>query len=523
MNKLSTLLFITLLLIGSDVLAQYHPFNRTRILDINNIKLWQNNVGSCNQIDARWKLLPQDDDRIIWEHGIRIIGKINNEPVARLINWYFSSYSPGPILDGQPAFVSHPEDSLRYRVYKVTEGDDTTNIDYAEWPVDFGAPVDQNGKPMILGDQILWTVYNALDSTVNPDFYKQTDLPIEIQQTVFAKRGSAQDDEDIFSNVAFIEWTLINKGDVEIDSTYIGFWTDIDFFDLLKNFPGVDTSLQLGYCWNYDDPAAVGYTLLYGPVVPATGEKAIFKGKKLENYKNLPLSAFKPIIERFGTNPIFIEPDTIIGIWNNARGYDNNGNIIIDPTTGNPTTFPVSGDPVTGDGWLFTDEYNGTGFEAGFAFYSGPFQFAPNDTQWVMIALVPATGYDGITSIIHLREKVSILRSLPYDSLAFGSDHYGITSVKDISETPVVYKLYQNYPNPFNPRTIITYTLPEYSNVKLKVFDLLGNEIATLVDEEQAAGFHKVNFDAGKLSSGVYFYRLQAGSYVETKKMLLIK
>lgn len=525
MYKLSVVIFFTiLLLISSEVFSQYHPFNRTRTLDINNIQLMQNNVGSANHWGARWQLLPTNNEGLVWEHGIRITGKINNQPAARLINWYFSAYSPGPILDGQPAFFSHPEDSLRYRVYKVTEGDDTTNIDYAEWPVDFGAPVDQEGNPLILGDQILWTAYNALDSTVNPEYFKQTELPIEIHQIVFAKEGFLPDYQDIFSNVVFLEWTLINKGSEEIDSTYIGFWTDIDFFDLLKNFPGVDTSLQLGYCWNYDDPAAVGYTLLYGPVVPAPGEDAIYKGRKLENYKNLPLNTFKPIMESAGSyDPIFIAPDTIIGIWNNARGYDNDGNIIIDPTTGNPTTFPVSGDPVTGEGWIFTDDYNGTGFEAGFSLYAGPFQFAPNDTQWVMLALVPATGYDGITSITHLREKVSVLQSLPYDSLAFGKNHYGITSVEDISEIPIEYKLNQNYPNPFNPKTLISYKLPEYGNVKLKIFDLLGKEITTLVDEEKPAGFYEVEFFATGLPSGIYFYQLRAGNFIDTKKMILLK
>jgi hypothetical protein len=222
-------------------------------------------------------------------------------------------------------------------------------------------------------------------------------------------------------------------------------------------------------------------------------------------------------------DPIFIAPDAIIGIWNNARGYDNDGNIIIDPTTGNPTTFPVSGDPVTGEGWIFTDDYNGTGFEAGFSLYAGPFQFAPNDTQWVMLALVPATGYDGITSITHLREKVSVLQSLPYDSLAFGKNHYGITSVEDISEIPIEYKLNQNYPNPFNPKTLISYKLPEYGNVKLKIFDLLGKEISTLVDEEKPAGFYEVEFYATGLPSGIYFYQLRVGNFSDTKKMILLK
>jgi len=88
---------------------------------------------------------------------------------------------------------------------------------------------------------------------------------------------------------------------------------------------------------------------------------------------------------------------------------------------------------------------------------------------------------------------------------------------------PTEFKLYQNYPNPFNPSTIINYYIPELSIVSIKVFDVLGRELATLVNEEKPAGNYEVEFNATTLPSGVYFYRLQAGSFVETKKMVLMK
>jgi len=83
--------------------------------------------------------------------------------------------------------------------------------------------------------------------------------------------------------------------------------------------------------------------------------------------------------------------------------------------------------------------------------------------------------------------------------------------------------LIQNYPNPFNPATTIKYSIPELSFVILKVYDVLGNEIAILVNEEKPIGNYEVEFDATTLPSGIYFYRLQAGSFVETKKMVLMK
>ncbi|MGB5896082.1 MAG: T9SS type A sorting domain-containing protein, partial [Ignavibacteriaceae bacterium] len=89
---------------------------------------------------------------------------------------------------------------------------------------------------------------------------------------------------------------------------------------------------------------------------------------------------------------------------------------------------------------------------------------------------------------------------------------------------PTGYALYQNFPNPFNPSTtIISYSVAELSFVTLKVYDVLGNEIVTLINEEMPVGSYNVEFKATQLPSGIYFYRLQAGSFVETKKMVLMK
>jgi hypothetical protein len=88
---------------------------------------------------------------------------------------------------------------------------------------------------------------------------------------------------------------------------------------------------------------------------------------------------------------------------------------------------------------------------------------------------------------------------------------------------PDVYSLSQNYPNPFNPNTVISFGVPEAGHVTLKIYDLLGKEIATLVNTNVSAGVHNVTFDASDIPSGVYLYKLQAGSFSETKKMILMK
>ena len=98
-----------------------------------------------------------------------------------------------------------------------------------------------------------------------------------------------------------------------------------------------------------------------------------------------------------------------------------------------------------------------------------------------------------------------------------------IVGVKETGEVPLTYALYQNYPNPFNPVTTIKYSIPNSERVVLKVYNILGQEVATLVDEEQRAGVYEFKFDASNLSSGVYFYRLQAGKFIDVKKMILVK
>jgi photosystem II stability/assembly factor-like uncharacterized protein len=99
-----------------------------------------------------------------------------------------------------------------------------------------------------------------------------------------------------------------------------------------------------------------------------------------------------------------------------------------------------------------------------------------------------------------------------------------ITSVPPShQDVPLHFNLGQNYPNPFNPVTTISFTLPSKSIVSLKVFDLIGREVATIVSEEMSVGNHSKQWNASKFSSGIYFYRLQSGSYTETKKLLLLK
>lgn len=110
-----------------------------------------------------------------------------------------------------------------------------------------------------------------------------------------------------------------------------------------------------------------------------------------------------------------------------------------------------------------------------------------------------------------------------FDATVYTLDFSGITDVENTDQLPQNYALDQNYPNPFNPTTTITYAVPQNSFISLRVFDVLGNEVQTLVNETKSAGTYTVSFDAASIPSGVYFYTLEAGNFVTIKKMVLIK
>jgi len=98
-----------------------------------------------------------------------------------------------------------------------------------------------------------------------------------------------------------------------------------------------------------------------------------------------------------------------------------------------------------------------------------------------------------------------------------------ITGIETQTSLPTEYALDQNYPNPFNPATTINYQIPVDANISLKIYDVLGNEVAELVSEFKTAGYYEVKFNAGKLTSGVYFYRIESDNFTQTRKMLLMK
>ncbi|MEJ2615580.1 MAG: glycoside hydrolase family 3 C-terminal domain-containing protein, partial [Ignavibacteriaceae bacterium] len=174
-------------------------------------------------------------------------------------------------------------------------------------------------------------------------------------------------------------------------------------------------------------------------------------------------------------------------------------------------------------------------------------------TDAIIAAWLPGTEGEGISDVLfgNYEPKGILSRTWPTSMsqipINFGDENYeplyvygyGITSFNDSisvsvgnenDQIPGIYKLYQNYPNPFNPSTVVRYTIPHVANkymnsirTTLKVYDFLGNEVATLVDKIQQPGYYEIKFSASNLSSGIYFYQLRAGSFIQTKKMVLLK
>ncbi|MFZ1280236.1 MAG: M28 family peptidase [Ignavibacteriaceae bacterium] len=166
--------------------------------------------------------------------------------------------------------------------------------------------------------------------------------------------------------------------------------------------------------------------------------------------------------------------------------------------------------------WITATELNNSGFDI---------EKSIDNTSWNKIGFVNG---NGTSTEIH---NYSFADQTPFVGTSYYRlkqiDFDGTTEYSNIIEVTFgaisEFALDQNYPNPFNPSTKINYSIKEKSNVELKIFDLLGGEVATLVNEEKSPGNYEVIFDASNLSSGVYLYTIKAGSFVQTRKMLLMK
>ncbi len=334
---------------------------------------------------------------VLYAAGLWVGGKVNGE-IRVSVAEYSDEYVPGPMANG----TFQPDDPS-FRVYKLYRDSlaGNPNTDYLNWPVDQGAPVDQLGQPLMLGDQMLWTVYNDADPNQHTNNAGATaPLGLEIQQTVWAY----DTDEDL-QNVIFMRYKLYNEGADIIEDVYISLWSDPDLGEYADDYVGCDTLDNLFFCYNSDNddaghyestPPALGFKILTGPVVPSPGDTADFDGVPMPGFKNLPMTSFQKYIN--GT-----DPNNATESYNYMQGLSADGSPLP-----NGTNYAFPGDPVTGTGDLDFDPSDrrmmGT---------CGPITMMPGDSQFILIKMAVGQGPDRLTSVTDLKEILNAPSPIP--------------------------------------------------------------------------------------------------------------
>lgn len=409
--------------------------------------------------------------------------------------------------------------------------------DWNEWPADKGAPYfdeDKDGKynpdidvPGVPGAlQTIWINYNDSRSESN---YGSIPIGLEVQETYWAYTEANPLGNVIFKKVDIIyKGTSVSSSNSRIDSMYICQWSDTDLGNPTDDFIGCDTTLNLGYTYNSEDPdidyiqfglapPAVGYSYLQG-VSRYTGnysDSAIFNFKWRKGYKyfnSSPLTV--AILHR--TGGYFGDPgynyNGTLEFYNLMGGYLPQPRYPIRKLGGEFIgygTYMLPGDPVTGIGQIdgITD---GPG-DRRMWLMSGPFSMNLGDTAEVVIPLIGGMGDNHLSSVTNLRyntHAANLFYNYFVADMTSGAMQVPPPDRPKSNFLPDNYILYQNYPNPFNSITSIKYDLPEPAFVSLVVYDVLGREVRRLVNEEEPASKYNVQFDAGDLSSGVYFYKI---------------
>jgi hypothetical protein len=565
---MKTMLKITLflqLLFFSQIDAQ-----TTHRFFLNKINLPINNKGNIANVNIsnpdpiiNGAGAKYDENTFLFNFGFFLSGNANGNFFSTCIAEFFNDYLPGTV-------GSLPEDPIN-SIYVVNADDEPFSQSWQNWKdaVLLGAdfydgnnngiydPVDLNNNniwdlnedmPPILGDQIAWCVYND-GVYAEQKQYNAPPFGIEIQQTLFASKLQN------FENIIFIKYKITNTGLVTdvIDSVYFSPWDDTDIGYPTDDLNGCDTNLNSVFTYNAgsDDyyginPPAVFTSILQGPInftnnsedIAYINNGFILGQKVLSGYKNLGLYSFTGYAKN---SPGQSFPDALDYVKNYINGKDGYGNYLnpcdslwgytfgnIDCSSVNPV-FWFSGDPVSKSGWLDIIKLDDRKFSS-----TGPFKLEKDKPIEIILALVIGRGSDELNSITIARENVLTAKN-EYENNFFNLTYKSNSTIDPVSD----YNLFQNYPNPFNPVTKIKYSIVEFpivgkdrgsALVTLKVYDVLGNEVATLVNEEKVTGVYETYFDGSAFSSGVYFYQLKVYSaksetvnFIQTNKMVLLK
>ncbi|MCF8306980.1 MAG: T9SS type A sorting domain-containing protein [Ignavibacteriales bacterium] len=526
---------------GDIVIA---PYNATDYIAGNEIKCWFNNNGLSAHnpySDGSGLYWPGGENATIpavFNDGVLIGGVYDGQKFV-----HGATYRAG-LMSGEinPDGSNSSPYLGKYQLFRIKNdwenlpaGDERDKYQYNHdnWPADAGAPfLDINGNgiyepntdsPRKYGDEIMYYASHTNDNARSTFLYGSPALPLQVQTTIYA-----YDTDNYLRDAIFKRVRIINKSQLPMTDMYFSLWSDDDLGDANDDYAGCDTLLDLGYVYNGDNddngyyglkPPAVGRAILQGPYESSPGDTAKFDDRLLPDHKNIPMTSF---VFYIGGDPVYSDPDMgvyngTLEMYNNMQGKGWNGFDFINPVTGSPTLFCLSGDPFTGEGWIETlsDGDRRT------LMSTGPFNLAPADTQEIVYAVFLARGNSNLNSVFALKEMAQKLK--------YFYDNGEVTGIDNNSErVPNKYYLSQNYPNPFNPETAISYELKDEAHVRLFVYDVLGREVATLVNGKKPQGKHRVNFNAFGLSSGIYFYSIylrgkDASGFTAVRKMILLK
>ncbi len=327
--------------------------------------------------------------------GLWIGATVENQTRV-VISEYSSEYVPGPMVNG-----TYVPDAPEFRVYKLYRDSlaSNPNQDYLDWPVDQGAPVDADGNPDFIGDQMLWAVYNDADPGGHTNDAGETaPLGIEVKQTVFAfdRLGS-------LGNMVFVRYRVYNKGSNVLNECYFSIWYDPDLGTAGDDFVGCDTLTDLGFVYNADNddgqygtgPPAMGCDFFQGPLKGREPGDTLIDGTPLPDGRmwgqvypdsvNLGLSSFNKYIN--GTDPDNFDETYgfMQGLTKEGLPYEFGGDTLM---------FVHTGDPVTGEGDLDIAPADRRWMQT-----TGPVTFNPGDSTEILIAMIVGQGSNNLTSV----------------------------------------------------------------------------------------------------------------------------
>lgn len=313
---------------------------------------------------------------------------------------YSSEYVPGPMANG-----TFQPDQGAYKVYHLYRDSlaGNPNSDYLNWPFDQGAPYEKdslgdpildnlgNMIPEMIGDQMMWSVFNDADPDQHSNDAGDTNpLGIEIKQTIFAF-----DREGSLGNIVFLRMRVYNKGGNILEDCYFSLWDDPDLGGAGDDLVGCDTTLALGYVYNStnDDsqygaaPPSMGYDFFQGPLVETGNpqDTARMWGELYPGYMNMGMTSFNKYIN--GT-----DPDNFGQSYGFMQGLQKDGSAYV--YNGDTLTFVHTGDPVAGTGDL--DENPA---DRRFMQTTGPIKFRPGDSLEILAAIVVGRGGSNLQSI----------------------------------------------------------------------------------------------------------------------------